>query len=69
MNGKPISGPTRGDSPCRFCTDEHDEYCHGTCGRFKKWSAEIERINENRRKYYQRLEASLSNKNRKGSRW
>lgn len=67
MKGKPISGPTRDDCPCGFCTDEHDEYCHGTCGRFKKWSAEVERIKENRRKYYQNLGVSLNK--RKGSRW
>lgn len=69
MKGQSIEGPTRDKSPCAFCTEKPDEYCHGHCTRFAKWVEQVEQIKENRRQYYQKLEASLSNRNRKGSRW
>lgn len=51
MKGKPMSGPIRDETPCKYCTDERHTACHDTCKKFKLWTEEKDRVVENRRKY------------------
>ena len=44
----------RDDSPCKGCHDRH-EACHGSCEQYEIWKKEVNRVNEERKKY-QRLE-------------
>ena len=44
--------PTRDIAPCKDCA-ERNTACHDRCEKYKTWKANLEKINEEKRKYAQ----------------
>lgn len=40
----------REEPPCYHCEDRAIG-CHGSCEKYKAWKSEVDRVNDNRRKY------------------
>jgi len=49
----PIDSPVRDKPPCKGCTERY-EACWGKCEKYKAWKANLEKVNEERKKYNQR---------------
>ena len=47
-----LDSPIRETPPCKDCTDRHPG-CHDKCPRYSEWKANLEKVNEERRKYNQ----------------
>lgn len=47
-----IDSPIRDTPPCKDCQDRHHG-CHDKCHGYAEWKAELEKVNEERRKYNQ----------------
>ena len=43
---------TREDSPCKDCVDRYLG-CHGECNLYCEWKSNLEKVNEERKKYNQ----------------
>ena len=50
MDSQRLHSVVRGVAPCKDCTEKF-EACHGVCPIFKKWTAEKERVQKERKKY------------------
>ena len=48
-----IDSPIRDAPPCKGCAERYPG-CHDKCGKYKEWKANLEKVNEKRRKYNQR---------------
>lgn len=61
--GKELPGPIRDDNSCHKCKKPmRQPGCHDICPDHAKWTAEKERVKENRRKYEQRLGVRIYNR-------
>ena len=53
MRGAALDGPMRGENPCFGCTRPHKAPgCHDHCTDREKWLEQLNKINENKRRYY-----------------
>ena len=60
MKGSSLYGPIRDENPCYNCQKpKRHTACHGKCKDHAKWKGEVERANENRRRYEKRLGAGI----------
>lgn len=56
MRGVSINAPIRDENPCHNCKRPNRRTgCHDTCKEHKKWKAEVDRVNANRREYKRKL--------------
>lgn len=48
-----LDSPIRDTPPCKVCEERYPG-CHDKCEKYKEWKANLEKVNEERRKYNQR---------------
>ena len=50
---KKIELSIRDTPPCKGC-EERNPGCHGKCPKYFQWKLELARVNENKRKFYEK---------------